>query len=278
MIGKRKLALCVLLGLMGCGLAHATPVQAETSITSTDDLTTTANAQVMGRSPYAVYAPAQAADKLTINLATFTPARPSQTALFGSYTDKAAEPVTGKNITISGTGTTQTLAYIAGAYGDAGTLGSYTEGNTAPSNTVTVTGGSASELAAAMSNTGTVTNNQLNISDAAQFDQAYGGYSQTGNATYNVLHMNGIKKNNSALEFTLYGGKSNSNTGVASHNTVEVWDSTGGDIFGGRSANDGKIDYGSRSDANTVIVHNSNFRYIYGGYEGYTADGNTVQI
>ena len=65
---------------------------------------------------------------------------------------------------------------------------------------------------------------------------------------------------------------------MASHNTVEVWDSTGGDIFGGRSANDGKIDYGARSDDNTVTVHNSNFRYIYGGYEGYTADGNVVTI
>ena len=163
-------------------------------------------------------------------------------------------------------------------YSDAGTIGTYTEGGTTPSNTVTVTGGSASELAAAMSNTGTVTNNQLNISDAVQFTRAYGGYSQTGNATYNVLHMNGVKKAGSALEFSLYGVKSNSNTSVVSHNTVEVWDSTGGDIFGGRSANDGKIDYGARSDANTVIVHNSNFRYIYGGYEGYTADGNTVQI
>mgnify|MGYP006961002059 CR=1 FL=1 len=82
----------------------------------------------MGSKGYSVYAPAQTDNKLTINIGSFTPANPGKTALFGFYMDTEAEPVIGKDVSITSTGTSQQLAYVAGMYSDAGTIGTYTEG------------------------------------------------------------------------------------------------------------------------------------------------------
>ena len=280
MTKNQKLVLLVLISMMGCSLGSAVPVQAATTITSEDQLTVEKGITMGGATySYDIYIPESGSEKvLKIQLESFSPNQVEHNALFGHYTNEAdAQPITGINMTVDSTGGTSKLEFIAAAYSETGNVGSYSgptgddekAGTTdSPSNIVTIAGGTASNAMGGYSYSGAVTNNELNLKDAAQVNNAYGGYGGTNSVTHNVVN---VDLPNNTESVNLYGGQANS--GDASYNKVEVTAlQTGGIIYGGLGTNTGQ------TNGNTVILHDGLFYLVYGGGGGNTADENTVTI